>query len=135
MYNPLKLKFMDILDSLWIMAIIAAPLAFTVGVIWIQSKEKLKIKELKAELYAKALEKGVELPPDVLDPDKKHSTLKAGIILPFIGVGLSVFMYLAAEPPNQWKTTALGLFPILLGFGLITVHFVWKKLGYKDTDD
>ena len=102
---------------------LTVPFVFVIIIIIINSFEKRKRDQQRAELYLKALEKGIELPPNFMEDPNKEKPLQTGIILVSVGIGLSVFMYYAASP----KMGTLGLIPLLLGIGFIIIHFVSKK--------
>lgn len=108
--------------------IVALPFIFTLAIIIIKSREnKSKIK-YKAELYAKAIEKGEKL-PDILweDPQKKNNALQSGILLLSVGIGLAVFLGVALEPSEKLRGAVTGVIPFSLGIGFLIIHFTTKK--------
>ncbi|MDR1454408.1 MAG: DUF6249 domain-containing protein [Tannerella sp.] len=121
---------------IFIIGIIAIPFIFVVIVTLIKSLDNRKKMRMKADLYLKALEKGVELPEDVLEmPKKKHVSLKTGILLTSAGLGIILFMFLVAPEGMEIKTAATGLVPLFLGLGFLVVYFVFKKQGIPDEED
>ena len=113
---------------------VAIPLVFAAVIIWIAGVNKRKHDQMLADLYAKALEQGRELPPELLSSGKKkNESLKTGIILIAIGIGISLFMYFVS-PENGFRRAAAGLVPLFAGVGLVAVHIVWKRLGYGDEE-
>jgi len=115
-------------------AVIAIPFIFTLIVVWIKSLEKRKNRELMAELYRKSIENGRELPPDLFEPKNKNNSLRTGIILIFVGIGISIFMALTSNQEDMIKSVAGGIIPFFLGIGFIIIHYIWKKKGYSDED-
>lgn len=115
-----------------VIATLVIPFIFTLIVIWIKSKEKRKNNELMAELYRKAIESGRELPPDLFEVKNKNNSLKTGIILIFIGIGIVVFMALTSS--HMIRNIATGAIPFFLGIGFLIIHIIWKKKGYTDEE-
>jgi len=104
-------------------------------VVWMKSMEKRKNNELLAELYRKSIENERELPPsDLFEPKNKNKSLRTGIILIFIGIGISLFLGLAADDGFTIKNIAGGILPFFMGIGFLVIHFTWKKKGYTDED-
>ncbi|MDP9290839.1 MAG: DUF6249 domain-containing protein [Verrucomicrobiota bacterium] len=68
------------------------------------------------------VEKGLEVPPALLDPQGRQKTprsdLRRGIVL--IGVGIGVSVFFALLHTSAW---GLGLIPLCIGIGYIVV---WK---------
>lgn len=119
-----------------VVGVLIVPFIFVIVITLIKSMDNRKKMQMKADLYAKALEKGVELPKGILDtPPKKGNSLKSGIILIFIGIGITIFMYLGSPRPGQeLRFAATGLVPLFLGIGLVVVHFIFKKYNIPDEE-
>lgn len=93
-----------------VLLIFGIPAAMVVLIVWITSNNKRDRLRLKADLYAKALEKGEKIPEDLLEPtymkplkealevrdseldNVKENSLNVGLILMGAGVGISVFI-------------------------------------------
>ncbi len=120
----------------FIIGIIAVPFIFVIIITLIKSLDNRKRMQMKADLYAKAIEKGVELPQNLFEiPKKKNNSLKSGIILIFIGIGISLFLLLTAKPGDEIRSAASGLVPLFLGIGFLVVHIVFKKQGIPDEEE
>jgi len=66
------------------------------------------------ETIARLAEKGLPVPPELLDPPRRaHSGLRGGLVLIGLGIGLSAFMY---EMQGSWS---IGLIPGLMGVALL----------------
>jgi len=72
-----------------------------------------------------ALEKGQPLPPELLTPPRPpRSDLASGIQLSFIGVGLSLFLWLFKPERGLW---AVGLILVFVGLGKLVAHAVTTR--------
>ncbi|MCD8186584.1 MAG: DUF6249 domain-containing protein [Rikenellaceae bacterium] len=108
---------------------------FVIVLIWIKSREARQRDKLRAEIYLKALEKGVEPPKEVIpDPPKKNYSLRTGVILTFVGIGICLFMYLSAPAGREIRMVAGGLVPLFLGLGFLAVYFIHRKLDIEDEE-
>jgi hypothetical protein len=66
------------------------------------------------ETIARLAERGLPVPPQLLDPPRRgHSGLRGGMVLIGLGIGLAVFMY---EMQGSWS---IGLIPGLMGLALL----------------
>jgi len=66
------------------------------------------------ETIARLAERGLPVPPQLLDPPRRtHSGLRGGMVLVGLGIGLAVFMY---EMHGSWS---IGLIPGLMGVALL----------------
>lgn len=111
------------------------PFIFVIVIVWTKSKENRRRDALRADLYAKAIEKGVTLPEDLLAaPKTKNNSLRTGILMIFIGLGIGLFMYLASPGALQLKGAAAGLIPLFIGLGFLLIHFINKKQGIEDEE-
>ena len=120
----------------FIVGIIAVPFVFVIIITLIKSYDNQKRMQMKADFYTKAIEKGVELPQDLFEtPKKKHNSLKTGILLIFIGIGISLYLFLEAQPGDELRSAAPGLIPFFLGLGFLIVYFVFKKQGIPDEEE
>ena len=74
------------------------------------------------ETIARLLEKGLPVPPEMLEPPRRgHSGLRGGMVLLGLGIGLSAFMF---EMRGSW---AIGLIPGLMGLALIIVWAIERN--------
>lgn len=113
---------------LFVVGIMAVPFVFAIIIILIKSFDNWKRMQMKADFYTKAIEKGVELPQDLFEvPKKKHNSLKTGIILIFVGVGISSYLFLVAQPGDELRSAAPGLIPFFLGVGFLIVYLYLKS--------
>lgn len=77
---------------------------------------------LMHETIARLVEKGLPVPPQLLEPPRRgHSSLRGGMLLVALGIGLSIFMY---EMRGSW---AIGLIPGLMGLALIIVWAIERR--------
>ncbi|MDR3366006.1 MAG: DUF6249 domain-containing protein [Prevotellaceae bacterium] len=89
--------------------------------------------ELKAEIYSKALEKGVELPKDLFASEPKvKNPLRAftkGVIWTSAGLGfaLAVIISCIVGQQNAYYIAAFGAFPLMIGGGYFAIYFMGKK--------
>ncbi|HCO68237.1 MAG TPA: hypothetical protein DIT04_10850 [Dysgonomonas sp.] len=126
---------MDNHGAFIVIAIIAIPFIFTLIVVWTKSLERRKNNELMAELYKKSLEHGQPAPSlDLFQPKNKNNSLRTGILLIFIGIGISTFMVIVSSGENILHGIATGLVPFFLGIGFLVIHFIWKKKNYTDEE-
>lgn len=146
-FVPLRDGFGDmgiIFPMLIGLGIIIMPMIMVIAIVWIESYGKRKRSEYEANLYAKAIEHGQELPKAVLDRlgknTRKKSPLENGIILLSIGAGISLFfMFAEGVTVNGFSHSvangmAMGIIPAALGVGHLIVHFLEnrRKRGQDD---
>jgi len=81
-----------------------------------------RAKELKHQTIRLALEKGLPLPPGLLDDaataQPKGNDLATGVKLVFIGVGIGLFFYFLGHP-RLW---AAGFIPGFVGVGYLVAY-------------
>src|SRR6188472_3077792 len=76
----------------------------------------------------KLAEKGVAVPPELLQPPRRrNSGLRGGLVLIGLGIGLSLFFLLAGAP--AWP---IGLIPGLMGAALL---IAWRVESNRDKDE
>jgi hypothetical protein len=144
-------------NVLGIVGIFFVPITMIILIVWFKTKERIRRYELQADLYAKALEKGQPIPPDLFEPshmkyakevikaevEKKYeletNPLYVGIICMAAGAGISLFMWLAATVIAQADTvgadvpmyikgaSTTGLIPFLIGLAFLIIHFIQQK--------
>lgn len=98
---------------------------------------KARRNERLADLYQKALDKGVDPREIKLDLDEKelgdpHGNLKAGIVL--LATALSIALgFLAAERlPGIWKLLGFAFVPGGIGLAVLYIHFTIRPQHPKD---
>jgi hypothetical protein len=76
------------------------------------------------ETIARLVEKGLPVPPELLDPPRRNvdADLRAGIILVGLGIGLGIFFREVGAP---WS---IGFVPGLMGVALL---IAWKIEGAR----
>ncbi len=68
-----------------------------------------------------AIEKGAQIPPELLSPPVRRSDLRRGLTLVGAGIGIAVMLgLLIREQPGAWS---VGLVPLLIGVGYLVT---WK---------
>jgi hypothetical protein len=73
---------------------------------------------LTHETIARLAEKGLPVPPELLDPPRRGDAgLRGGLLLVMMGIGLSIFFL---DEGGPWS---IGLIPALMGVGLLAA---WK---------
>ncbi|MDR0414364.1 MAG: DUF6249 domain-containing protein [Prevotellaceae bacterium] len=102
--------------------------AAVVLIFWFLFKSIRRRNELKAEIFSKAIEKGVELPANFFSSVPKvkagvHAWLICGIIFIALGVGTSlIFILLAFWKVRIVTSFVLGVIPLVLGLGFLLIH-------------
>jgi len=72
---------------------------------------------LQQETILRLAEKGLPVPPELLQPAPRTASPKAGLVLIALGIALSVFFWERGQP---WS---IGLIPGLMGIALLVA---WK---------
>jgi hypothetical protein len=115
------------------------PILMVVAIIWIKSNSKNKQNRLQAEVYAKAIEHGQELPANFFEtlpqePKKRANPLNIGIILIAVGVGISLFFAVIAwiGVKESMQGAPIGIIPFFIGIGYLLIHFIGKKQAAKN---
>ena len=112
------------------------PFVFVIFVLWIKMKEKHQRRQLQADLFAKALEKGQPLPDNLFaEENKQDNPLNTGIILIAVSIGIMVFMWtffnaIVKHNPGAdglSSVSLVGLIPLLTGIAFLIIHFIEKK--------
>lgn len=116
-----------------IFGIFIFPLLFVILIVWIVSRNNRKKAEFEAQMmrdiYLRASESGKEIPELKFQPRiKKDKSLKTGIILLAVGIGLSLMVMLSsADNMNKLHGASVGILPACIGLGFLCVHFLQKK--------
>lgn len=117
-------------STLGIIGIFFLPIIMVILIVWFKSDENRKRNRLQAELYAKALEKGQEIPADIFAPPPKQvNYLNRGIICIAAGLGISLFLWLATNDFDRMRAASLGIIPFFIGIGYLVIYFLNKKNG------
>ena len=124
-------------EVLAVIGIFFAPAIMIVLIVWFKSRERIKRYELQADLYAKSLENGQPVSTDwFVEPEKKSTSLKSGLICMAIGIGISLSIWLAAvfvgkmdrEASMVFMTfSSVGIIPFLIGIAFVINHSFEKK--------
>jgi hypothetical protein len=78
---------------------------------------RMKRARLLHQTIVTMVEKGVPVPPELLNPPKKPgSDLRTGIVLIAVGLGLTIFLAATAGRSGAW---GIGIIPLLLGAGFV----------------
>ena len=72
---------------------------------------------MQQETILRLAEKGLPVPPELLQPPERSTSPKAGLVLLALGIALSVFFWERGQP---WS---IGLIPGLMGIALLVA---WK---------
>jgi purine-cytosine permease-like protein len=115
---------------LGILGIFFVPAVVAVLIVFFVLKHKRKQNELRAELYAKAIEKGMELPADLFATAvKKRNYLNSGIICIAVGLGIGLFFVMLALLNEQEAISGapIGVIPFLIGVAYLFIHYSSKK--------
>lgn len=104
------------------------PIAFFIMVIFLVAIPVFLDYRKKVSLHkvmVSAIEKGADIPMEALNPPKpKRDDLRTGIILVFIGLGLTLFLYLSEK---SIEDAAVGIIPLFIGFGFLVNAALKKK--------
>ncbi|GHT75861.1 hypothetical protein FACS189456_7530 [Bacteroidia bacterium] len=93
-------------------------------------KHMRRQNELRAELYTKALEKGMELPANFFAPvAKKRNYLNIGIVCIAVGLGIALFFVMMAlfSEKDAIGGAPVGVIPFLIGVAFVFIHYLGKK--------
>ena len=112
------------------------PAVTIILIIWFKTKASTMRERLQAYLYAKVIEKGIELPQ--LPPsfftqekaEKKRNPLNIGIICIATGLGVSLFFVTTAALLGDEKISrgaATGIIPFFIGIACLLIWFIERK--------
>jgi hypothetical protein len=117
--------------------VLTVPFIFVIVIEWLKSVDRRKRYNLQSELYAKALEKGQDIPVDLfVEPKKKGNHLYTGIICIAVGIGLALFFLLMSVSFAQIQgkaatvfraVAAIGIIPFFVGAAFFIIHFIEKR--------
>lgn len=109
---------MDVPETL--IALIAMGLSFLLPLVLVLAILHHKQRRLRLihETIARLADKGLPVPPELLEPPRaRHFALRGGLLLLALGLGLGAFFAIAGGP---WS---IGLIPGLMGLALLAS---WK---------
>jgi purine-cytosine permease-like protein len=119
-------------DILAIVGVFFVPFAALLLILWFYFRHIRRRNELKAELYSKSLEKGVELPKELFGAaPSKNTWLILGVTLAALGLGLILAFSLLACIEGSVKVLGAGIFgliPLMLGLGFLAIHIISRRL-------
>ncbi len=114
-------------------------IVFGVGVAIVAIMTAHREKTLRVELRHKerlaAMEKGLELPPELEDPDNggkrsRSGSLRSGLI----GVGVGIVLYFALDRLAGDDIALFGLIPAAIGLANLIFYFIeGRKAGTNGT--
>ncbi|MDR1417256.1 MAG: DUF6249 domain-containing protein [Prevotellaceae bacterium] len=118
-----------------VLGVFFAPVAAVALIVWFYFRNVRRRNELKAEVYSKAIEKGVELPADLfslkMPKSRKNVWLNVGITCIALGLSILLTFVIAGclEGSSKWSISVglMGLVPFVLGWGFLAIHFISKK--------
>jgi hypothetical protein len=100
---------------------LSAFLMIIVIVFCIQFYRFKKKKELYL-LFSKFIESGKDIPIELLQPKRKRSDLRTGLIFLAIGIAISIGAFVIDK-----DILLIGIIPLFLGIAFIVFHFLNKK--------
>lgn len=91
----------------------------------VQHRQRATRMELRHKERLAAMDKGLELPPEALDPaldpaNTRPRHLLRGLIWTFFGVALATMLYHVAGDDEAW----IGGLPLAVGLGCLVFYFV-----------
>ncbi|MCA9550004.1 MAG: hypothetical protein KC933_08210 [Myxococcales bacterium] len=98
---------------LTVVALLAMVLAF-----------RSRVERIRHETIQKVLDRGGELPEDLLAPAARPSDLRRGLVLVTGGVGLMAVFLLIKPDQNLW---GMGLFPVMVGVGYLLYWWLEQR--------
>jgi len=111
------------------------PIIMIILIVWFITRANMMRNRLQADLYAKAIEKGVELPQSFFTREKKkRNPLNPGIICVAIGLGISLFFVTLELFGNKGAANgaAIGIIPFFIGIAYLLIWFMNKKQNAKE---
>jgi len=127
------------MQNLVTIVVLIVPFVFVITMVWLGINAKQKRDQLQADLYAKALEKGLPIPENLFVENKKkeRKPLNTGIILISVSIGIMLSLWLlfnsiaqAFKDPDldfMPMLALVGLIPFMAGVAFVIIHFVEKK--------
>jgi ACR3 family arsenite efflux pump ArsB len=117
------------------------PVIMVTLIVWFKTNEKRRRYEVQAELYAKAIERGQELPKGLFtDREKPTSTyLNNGVILIAVGIGIALFFgfvrFGEGDYEHVLRGVGMGMIPAFIGIAYLVIYFITKRREDKQAKD
>ena len=127
-----------VIGILAIIGIFFVPFVMVILIVWFRNDARKKRYQFQADLAAKALEKGQTVSADLFtELESKRNPLNTGIICIAVGIGISLFIWLAqGTVPEASKAyqagyqigraASFGIIPFLIGVAYVLIHFIEK---------
>lgn len=115
------------------MVAIMVPLGFfacVIGVVALILVFRSRNERTRHETIRLAIEKGVEIPSELLLPSpRRRSDVRRGLVLVSGGFGLLIVLWLTSDPGE--RSWAIGIFPLMVGLGYLAAWWIERgnKLG------
>ena len=107
--------------------IVAMSLVFCLAIISIGTLAKHRRSAMLHRTLATMIEKGVPIPPELLQPTEpakpKRSNLHRGLVACGAGIGLVLFLAVYRETSSEQGLWAVGFIPLFIGIAYL---IVWK---------
>lgn len=107
--------------------ILGLVLGVLIAIVWIVTSHRRKIQrnDMRHKERLAAIEKGLELPIDPVEPEngKKGSGLRSGLIGLFVGIVL----YFALREVADSEVALFGLIPAAVGLANLLFHFMESR--------
>ena len=120
---------LGIIGAIWL------PIIMITLIVWFRTNTERARNCLQADLYAKALEKGMELSPSlfVQEKKKKFNPLNTGIICIAAGLGVSLSFVTIGLLGNGGavKVATIGIIPFFIGIAYLLIWFINRKQAAK----
>jgi len=104
--------------------VVSSPIIAIILIVYFFFRAQRNRQAQQAELYAKAMEQGKELPANFFQPAYKRNLLNRGIMWAMVGIGVGVFFALNSSIKEG---VALGAIPFCVGLAYLLIHFIGKK--------
>ena len=117
---------MDVEQLALLIPILAIVFGIGIAAVWIiaSHRERLQRNELRYRERLAAIEKGLELPPDPVEPEiRRSSGLKGGISALLVGAVL----YFALREVADDDVALFGLIPAAVGVANLIFYFVERR--------
>lgn len=115
------MDFGELVPIIAIISVFGSAVAF----IFIISYYVYQSKKSKYNVMAKAVEAGVNLPPDFFKSETKtENPLRRAIILIMLGISLFVAIYFGTD---ESSIAYFGFIPFLIGIGYLIIYFAEKN--------
>lgn len=94
---------------------------------------RFKKEHQRHETIRLIVEKGAEIPPQLLVSDRRRSSdLRRGVLLLAAGLGVTVFLAIVAHKEPAWS---LGLVPAFLGAGYLLTWWIEARRARGRSDE